>query len=96
MLDDMDKPLTKEDGGENDLFNPYGKASCLMLYLYSMELGDPPLYAEVNRVCRFMDKRQLANLGPFIRALKNITEFAEGEKVSEEKQAGTFLLFRGA
>ena len=67
MLEDMDKPLTFDrSDSENNLCNPYGKASCLMLYLYSMELGDPPLYAELNRVCRFMDKRQLANLGPFI------------------------------
>ena len=38
-----------------DLSNPYGKLSCLILYLYSMELGNPPLYYEINRICRAMD-----------------------------------------
>lgn len=35
-----------------DLANPYGKMTCLILYIYSMELGAPPLYHEINRVCR--------------------------------------------
>ena len=31
-----------------DIHNPYGKISCLVLYLYSMEIGTPPLYTEIN------------------------------------------------
>ena len=34
------------------LLNPYSKASCLLMQLYSMEIGSPQLYAEVNRVAR--------------------------------------------
>lgn len=34
---------------------PYSKVTCLILYLYSMELGTPPLYYEANRVARDMD-----------------------------------------
>ena len=46
-------------GDETDLVlgidGPYSKVSCLILYLYSMELGSPPLYYEANRVARDMD-----------------------------------------
>ena len=55
-----DKPLTW-----NDLQDPYHPAVCMILYLYSMELGSPPLYSELNRVARDMDMSQLENLGPF-------------------------------
>ena len=34
------------------LLNAYSKASCLLMQLYSMEIGSPQLYAEVNRVAR--------------------------------------------
>ena len=34
------------------LWNPYSKVTCIILYLYSMELGTPTLYAEANRVAR--------------------------------------------
>ena len=34
------------------LSNPYSKASCLLMQLYSMEIGSPQLYAEANRVAR--------------------------------------------
>lgn len=54
MMDfnDPSKPMSVLKDDELSLQNPYSKASCLILYLYSMELGDPPLYAEVNRICR--------------------------------------------
>ena len=42
---------------ELNLMNPNGKIVNLVLYLYSMELGSPPLYYEINRVCRTMDRR---------------------------------------
>ena len=41
------KSLTKKE-----LSNPYHPATCFVLYLYSLELGNPPLYAELNRVIR--------------------------------------------
>ena len=34
------------------LRNPYSKASCLLMQLYSMEIGSPQLYSEANRVAR--------------------------------------------
>ena len=34
------------------LRNPYSAVSCWVLYLYSMELGSPPLYIELNRANR--------------------------------------------
>ena len=45
--------LFKKD--ENDLAGSYSKMTNLILYLYSMHIGDPPLYTEINRVCRTMD-----------------------------------------
>ena len=48
------------------LCNPYSKVTCLILYLYSMELGMPQLYSEVNRVSRDMDLNYLKELGPYI------------------------------
>lgn len=50
---------------ELGLQNPYSKITCFVLNLYSMELGVPPLYAELNRVTRDMDLSQLYILGPF-------------------------------
>ena len=52
------KPMWRsvlDSGKENDDLNlndPYSKMSCLILYLYSMKLGNPPLYFEINRICR--------------------------------------------
>ena len=62
-----------DDDPELGLEEPYSKATCLILYLYSMELGDPPLYAELNRVARDMDLTQLKNLGPIQKTLGLIT-----------------------
>ena len=48
------------------LRNPYYKVSCLILYLYSMELGTPQLYSEANRVARDMDLTMINELGPYL------------------------------
>lgn len=45
-----------------------------------MELGIPPLYAEVNRVEREMDKNYLEQLGPYVRALREVIQFSEFNK----------------
>lgn len=74
MIADNNDPFANKD---LNLHNPHGKMTCLILNLYTMELGMPPLYAEVNRVCRNMDLTQLTNLGPFIRALNQVTDDAE-------------------
>ena len=94
---------------EHDTTNPYGKISCLVLYLYSMEIGIPPLYAEVNRISREMDMKYLRILGPFIKVLGIVTATSErnredfdqitpGETFGgvEHNLSGVFLLFRGA
>lgn len=49
-----------------------------------MELGDPPLYAEVNRVARDMDMNYLETLGPFLRGLSEITLWAESNKKADD------------
>ena len=58
-IKDWETPCTKKDGKspspELDYESAYSKISCLVVYLYSMEFGHPPLYAEVNRVTREMD-----------------------------------------
>ena len=51
-----DKPLEwKYTGSELSLSNPYSPVACWVLYLYSMELGSPPLYMELNRASRESD-----------------------------------------
>ena len=78
---DIDPQLLNEPMNYEDpilgLRKPYSKATCLMLYLYSMELGSPQLYSEANRVARDMDRTHLRELGPFLRALGQITASAE-------------------
>ena len=57
---------------EMNLYNPYSKVSCLLLYIYTMELGSPPLYAELNKVRRTMDVDHLMKIGPYSYALFSI------------------------
>lgn len=74
----FDSKLNAESYSEElDTTNPYGKISCLVLYIYSMELGVPPLYAEVNRVSREMDMKFLQMLGPYVKALGIVTASSE-------------------
>ena len=47
-----DKGLKREGNSDLSLDNPYSPVSCWVLYLYSMELGSPPLYMELNRASR--------------------------------------------
>lgn len=77
QVSDWDKTLTVDDDLEFSIANPYSKVSCFIVHLYSMELGNPPLYSEANRVARDMDLRYLKELGPFMRALKIISTSAE-------------------
>ena len=53
--------------------DPYSVEVCLILYFYSLELGCPPLYAELNRVQREMDLAYLETLGPIAYSLGEIT-----------------------
>ena len=43
-LKDIHKPM-------DELDNPYREV-CVVLYMYSMELGSPPLYAVLNVIVR--------------------------------------------
>lgn len=99
-----------KENDDLDLSNPYSKITCLILYLYSMELGSPPLYYEINRVCRTKDKKELPKLGPYIMALGLVTSHSEQRRDEEDKiktgkmlypthkynLAGLFMLYRGA
>ena len=107
------EPMRKEKKDDDySLHNPYSSVTCFILYLYSMEFGDPPLYAELNRVARNMDKEYVDMLGPFSRALNEVTWQAEDNRRDDDKiengqikkrtagvpfnLSGMFLLFRGA
>ena len=78
---DVDLPLIgqydKRTGSDVDLFNPDGKAVCLILYLYTLE---PPFYYYLNKASRFMLDSELTTLGPFARALHEILSGAEGKR----------------
>lgn len=110
---DMSKQMRHDGGIGQDavigLCNPYSKVTCFILYLYSMELGNPPLYIEANRVARDQDYSHLKELGPFLKALCHIIFWSEqfkrpsdkvtpGKEISKTGQniEGSFLLFRGA
>ena len=106
---ERDKPLKIAGRTDIALTNPYSAVTCWLLYLYSMELGQPALYLELNRVSRDMDLSLLKQLGPFARALCYICTAAETNKKEEDKilngeefggeeynLAGCFLLWRGA
>ena len=43
----------------NDLNRPYSTLISFVTKLYSLELGDKPLYAVVNRICREKDTELL-------------------------------------
>ena len=79
------------------------------MYLYSMELGSPQLYADANRAARDMELTYLSELGPYLKALAQITRRSENfknqvDKVTSGKElggivrniSGSFMLFRGA
>ena len=55
QITNVNEPLTSDRDAELGVLNAYSKVSCLVLQLYSMEWGTPPLYAEVNRVARDMN-----------------------------------------
>ena len=66
---------------DNNLYNPYGHVTCLVLYLYSMELGIPPLYAEINRISRKTYKQStVLTLGPFVKAFCEVIKCAQRYK----------------
>jgi len=97
-ISDWNKPMTGSvDDTELGLWNPYSNASCFIMNLYSMEFGSPPLYSAVNSAARDMDVTKLKDLGPFVRALGQITDGAEFFKQDDDKYTEKeSLLWRGA
>ena len=78
---DWNKPINwDEDDTELSYKNPYSKVSCLLTQLYSMEIGSPTFYSEVNKAAREMDTSKLNCFGPFVQALGFITSFGEAFK----------------
>lgn len=82
--------FTNDD--ELDLCNAKSRITCFILYMFSMELGDPPLYAEINRVSRTLDKSQLEYLGPIAQALDCITDSAEQYKEGNDEELTGFSI----
>lgn len=82
---DSKKEYPERYNKETNLGNPYSKIVCFSLYLYSMEFGDPPLYAELNRVSRDMDMNYLKQLGPYSRTMDYITWNAEHKRDPKDK-----------
>ena len=80
------RPMVMDDKpSSTNLLNPYSKAVFFILYLYSMEIGSPQLFAEANRVTRDNDKSYLKELGPFLRCLNVITLRAEYFKKTDDR-----------
>ena len=83
--------------------------TCLILYLYSMDLGVPPLYAEANRIAIDMNFDYLDSLGPFLQTLSFIPILSEKSRQPSEmiqmgstlsktelNMYGSFILWKGA
>ena len=91
-IENKDAPMVKKGfEPELDLWNPYSKITCFIVYLYSLEYGNPPLYAEANRAARDMDLTLVKELGPFLKALSEITFRAEQNKKPQDKYKLTGL-----
>lgn len=115
-IPNWDQPLTITEtissnySADHNLAFPLSKSTCLLLYLYSMELGHPPLYCELNRAAINMDLTLLAQLGPYIQALSAITTHAERNRDRDDivqmsghlfgkapmNMAGSYMLWKGA
>ena len=73
-LKDPNKPFKTSGGDDMDLTNPYGKAACIILYLYSLE---PPFYAVMNQAIKNRDRKMIKYFGPFACAFYYVTTKAE-------------------
>jgi len=107
---------TKEENhvnfhSDDNLFNPYAKAVYVLLSLYSMEFGKPPLYQMLYLAAKTQDMFYLDSLGPFAYALALVTHAAEDYRLADDKILsgyelgydkalgyfeGVFVAFRGA
>ena len=96
-VEEFNKPMNhSSDDPKLGLSNPYSIATMLILYMYSIEIGTPQLYAEANRVSRTLDYNLIKELGPFLKALSVITLRSEkfkneGEFIKTGKMIDPFL-----
>ena len=82
--EEMDLPISASKKNKNLCYkDPNSAIFCLIVYLYSMEIGSPPLYAEANRVARDNDLNFVKELGPFLQALGKITSQLEVKKSAQ-------------
>lgn len=94
---------------ELSAFNTESKTLSFILFLYTLEFGEPPFYAAINKAMRELDYSTFDTLGPYIRILTNITQTWEVEKkygatflpgcqIGNQKSnlGGSYIVFRGA
>jgi hypothetical protein len=68
-FENSDRPLTKYE-----LKNPNSKATCIMMYIYSMET---PFSLELNYSWKSKDSSKIKTFGPYERAIYEIFNGAE-------------------
>ena len=82
----------EEDDGDLGLSNPYSRISCFVLYLYTLEYGEPSLAQDLSRVARTKDDTMIRSLGPYAQALRKITSEAEAHRDADDKiESGTII-----
>ena len=67
------------------LMNPYSKVTTFILYLYTMEFGDPPLYSDINRIIRTKDANELETLGPIVKCISQVVLAGDASKKKEDQ-----------
>jgi len=94
---------------DNNLFNPESKNVAILVYIYSMEFGNPALFNVLNLTMRTGDTAYFQSLGPYSVAMMVVTSGCEderddkilaGESIKEDKLninqfRACFNLFRG-
>jgi len=72
-FEDSDRPLTKYELG-----NPNSKATCIIMYIYSMET---PFSLELNYSWKSKDSSKIKHFGPFERAIYEVFNGAEQNRM---------------
>jgi hypothetical protein len=70
---------------ELNLWNPYSPITCFILYLYSLELGNPTLYSDLNGMVRKYDANLNKHLGSIAQCLVEITYDSEENRHDDDK-----------
>ena len=94
---------------DNNLWNPESKNVAILVYIYSMEFGNPALFNVLNLTMRTGDTAYFQSLGPYSVAMAVVTGGCEkrrddkilaGKSIKEDKLnikhfRACFNLFRG-